>query len=62
MDRRFIIADAARAEVTELRGELAAISVYALADRRRGWGWGCYTPVGGGTAEVFFDDQIEECR
>jgi hypothetical protein len=60
MDRRFIIADAARAEVTELRGELAAISVYALADRRRGWGY--YTPVGGGTAEVFFDDQIEECR
>lgn len=58
MDRRFQIAEAARAEITETHGELAAISVYALADVRRGYS--LYVPVGGNAAIPLFADQVEE--
>lgn len=60
MDRRFIIADAARPEVTECNGELAAISVYTLVDARRGFGY--YAPVGGTEVVMLWDDQVEEVR
>lgn len=60
MDRRFQIAEAARAEIAEMHGELAAISVYALADVRRGFA--LYMPIGGNVAIPLFADQVEELR
>ena len=62
MNRRFEIAEAARAEVTETHGELAALSVYMIVDQRRGYN--LYAPVGdngpAGPAIAFFNDQVQE--
>jgi hypothetical protein len=60
MDRRFTIREDARAEVTERHGELAAISVYQLWDRRPGWAF--YIAVGGNDYISLWDDQVVEER
>lgn len=57
---RYEIAEAARAEVSETFGELAALSIYALVCARRG----LYAPVGAdglaGPAIPLFADQVRE--
>ena len=63
MQKRYTIRDEAKAEVTEIHGELAALSVYVEIDRNRSYR--IFAPIGA-TGEVvgsgisFFEDQIEE--
>jgi len=68
MARRFTIHPAARDEVAEIHGDLAALSVYALVDQCRSYK--VYAPVASdcdgneivlcGESRSFFDDQIIE--